>query len=136
MKIDLKALKPFGVILILVLSVLFVIACFTLDMKVPEKYESLHDTEYYKSSRENMEELLAELEANVFPKLDGVEDAYVEERAGQSEKQSVDAENTADDHTADDYVIVIEAQKFKGDKIEAVLQRDFDPTLFDVQEKE
>ena len=115
MKVDLKALKPFGVVLILVLSVLFLIACFTMDMGVPERYTPAHAAEYYKESLQNMEELKQELEENVFPQIGVIEDSYVSSSGTE---------------------LVIITQKGGADKAAAVLERDFDMSLFDIREEE
>lgn len=78
MQVDLKKLKPLGIVLILGCSLLALIMCFTVDMGVPKPYESIHDTEYYRQSEENMKELVSELEINVFPNLEGINDYEID----------------------------------------------------------
>ena len=46
MQVDLKKLKPIGIVVILGAAVLALIVCFTADMGIPPKYESVHDTDY------------------------------------------------------------------------------------------
>jgi len=110
MQVDIKKLKPLGVVLILVAAVLALITCFTADMGVPPKYESMHSAEYYLQSEATMQELVLELEQHVFPNLDGIT-RY--ELMGDTCKLAIyiDSEN---------YVTV-----------EQVLLRDFDARLFE-----
>ena len=68
-----KMLKPAGCILFLLLFVIFLIFCFT--AKAPlEGYVKPQTTEYYLT---HLEELEQELETNMFPRLEGIEDCYV-----------------------------------------------------------
>ena len=76
--IDLKKLKPIGVVLILGFSVLFVVMCLTLDLGVPERYTPVHSAEYYAESAEHLEELEAELAEHVFPSVRGLGEHYVD----------------------------------------------------------
>lgn len=73
MQVDLKRLKPLGIVLILAGSLMALILCFTGDLKIPEPYEPRHEAAYYSSSREGLEELMAELEAEEFPRVEGEE---------------------------------------------------------------
>ena len=73
----LKKIGPFGMALILILSAVGTYLAFTIDLGVPQRYLSLHDTEYYSSSAGTMAELLEELRENVFPSLEGITEAYV-----------------------------------------------------------
>ena len=50
MQVDLKKLKPIGIVVILGAAVLALIVCFTADMGIPPKYESVHDADYYLQS--------------------------------------------------------------------------------------
>lgn len=64
-----KTLKPFGCILCLVLMVAMIVICFTAGTDPIPGYEPPHDSEYY---AENVDELITELEANVFPHVEGL----------------------------------------------------------------
>ncbi len=110
MQVDLKKIKPLGAVLILFLAALALITCFTADMGVPDRYESLHDAEYYRQSRGSMEELKSELEENVFPQLDGIVKYYVNQNN----------------------VLHIDVSKKSYGKVTGVLYRDFDRDLFDI----
>jgi hypothetical protein len=108
MQVDLKVLKPFGVILVLGCTVLMLIVCFTADMGVPETYVSIHDTDYYAQNAGTMAELKSELEEYVFPNLEGIDGAWV----GSDNR----------------LVIAIAAESY--DRTRAVILRDFDESLF------
>ena len=111
MQVDLKKLKPLGIILILGCSILAFITCLTVDMGVPPRYESKHEVSYYMQSEETMQELVAELEENVFPNIDGIE------------SYSINAETGKIDIVTDpDYT----------SKVRLVLERDFGTELFTV----
>ncbi|MBQ8830554.1 MAG: hypothetical protein IJ017_03030 [Oscillospiraceae bacterium] len=111
MQVDLKKLKPLGIILILGCSVLALITCFTADMGVPPRYESEHEPEYYRQSEETMQELVSELEENVFPNIEGIL------------SYGIDAEDRKIDIVTDpDYTA----------KVRLVLERDFGTELFTV----
>lgn len=109
MQVDLKRLKPIGILLILGCSILALIVCFTADMGVPERYVSVHETQYYSQNTETMGELLDELVLNVFPNLDGIDEYYLNEETNQ-------------------ITIVIDSEYFGMTK--AVILRDFDENLF------
>lgn len=64
-----KNLKPFGCILCLVLMVSMLILCFTAGTNPIPGYEAPMESEYYASHRN---ELMEELEDNVFPHLEGI----------------------------------------------------------------
>lgn len=72
-----KKIRPLGVALFLVLFVLFLYICFTAGTNPIPGYESPHDSTYYSQNDGTLEELKAELEANVFPKLEGEESCTV-----------------------------------------------------------
>jgi len=62
-------LKPAGCVIFLLVTVAFFVICFKPVTHSVEGYEAPHDSEYYAA---HIDELKAELEANLFPKLDGV----------------------------------------------------------------
>lgn len=68
-----KWIKPAGCALFLGVFVLFLIMSFTAKAPV-EGYTVPHDSQYY---AQHLDELKTELETNLFPKLDGVEDCYI-----------------------------------------------------------
>lgn len=107
--LDIKTLKPLGVIIILFCAVAAIVMCFTTDFGIPERYESLHDTEYYAQNRQTMEELEQELSENVFPNLEGIVSHHVSEATNKLE-------------------VTISKAQFK--KMTAVILRDFDESLF------
>ena len=111
MQVDLKKLKPIGIIMILGCSILALIVCFTADMGVPERYDSVHEAEYYRQSEDTLNELVSELEEFVFPRLTGVEGYSV-----NTETMKID--------------IVTDADYTK--KVQLVLERDFGTELFTV----
>lgn len=111
MQVDLKRLKPLGIILILGCAVLAFFVCLTADMGVPEKYESLHPREYYKENTANLDELVTELEDNVFPNLTGI----VDYRADY-----------------DTMTVLVVTDKGSEKKVRAVLERDFGQELFTI----
>ena len=115
MQVDLKKLKPLGIVLVLGCAVLAFITCLTVDMGIPERYESMHTPEYYRESVEHLEELTAELEENVFPGLEGVTGC------------SVDTETMT--------VAVVTDREYT-DKVRAVLERDFGEGLITVAAQE
>ncbi len=68
-----KMLKPVGCALFLLLFVIFLIFCFT--AKAPlDGYVKPQTTEYYST---HLDELEQELEENMFPQLEGIEDCFV-----------------------------------------------------------
>ena len=69
-----KMLKPVGCVIFLAIFVAFLIMCFTAGGAPIEGYSVPHNSEYF---REHPDELKTELEANVFPHLDGIESCEV-----------------------------------------------------------
>lgn len=68
-----KAIKPIGCVLFLLLFVIFLIFCFT--AKAPlEGYVKPQTSEYY---AEHLDEFEQELEENMLPRLEGIEDCFV-----------------------------------------------------------
>lgn len=65
-----KMLRPAGCIIFLIVFVAFLVLCFTAGGAPIEGYSVPHDSDYY---AEHMDELKTELEANVFPQLEGIE---------------------------------------------------------------
>ena len=110
MQVDLKKLKPIGIVVILGAAVLALILCFTADMGIPPKYESLHDAEYYLQSEETMNELISELEENVFPGLEGITSYGYDPTSGK---------------------LRITIERGSYGRVEQVLLRDFDERLFE-----
>lgn len=64
-----KTLRPAGCVLVLLLGVMAVYLCFTAGRDPIPGYQPPESTEYYAA---HPEELLRELEENVFPRVDGV----------------------------------------------------------------
>lgn len=68
-----KTIKPVGCVLFLLLFVIFLIFCFT--AKAPlDGYVKPQTSEYYAA---HLDELEQELEENMFPQLEGIEDCFV-----------------------------------------------------------
>ena len=109
MKVNLEVIKPLGGIIILLISAMGIIMLFTTDLGVPKRYESLHETAYYRQSADTMAELLDELNKNVFPSLPGAPVGALNEEGDK---------------------IIITADKKELEKVSAVLMRDFDGSLF------
>ena len=68
-----KWIKPAGCVLFLGIFAAFLVICFTAKAPV-EGYTVPHDSQYY---ARHLDELKAELETNLFPKLEGIEDCYI-----------------------------------------------------------
>lgn len=68
-----KKIGYVGCAIFLLIFVLFLVMCFTTKAPV-EGYKAPHDSEYYAA---NIDELKAELEQNLLPKLDGIESCTV-----------------------------------------------------------
>ena len=68
-----KAIKPIGCVMFLLLFVLFLVFCFSAKPPL-EDYERPNTNEYYS---EHIDELEQELETNMFPLLEGIEDCFV-----------------------------------------------------------
>lgn len=111
MQVDLKKLKPLGIVLILGCSILALIMCFTVDMGVPKPYESIHSVEYYRQNEETMKELVSELEINVFPNLAGIYN------------YEIDTENM---------VLIVYVNEEYAKKAQLIFERDFGTELIAV----
>ncbi len=107
--VDLKKIKPLGVVLILLFAVLVVVLCFTADMGVPKPYAPEHDAAWYAESDEHMAALVAELEREEFPRLEGIT-RYACAPGERKVTVTVDRKNFG--------------------KVSAVLERDFGTELF------
>jgi hypothetical protein len=114
MQVDLKNLKPLGIVLILLTAVLMLVVCFTADLGVPERYEPEHNTAYYSQSPETMEELCREIEEHVLPEIEEAKDCRYD---GDIDK------------------IVVTAENGEADKVRLLLKRSFDESLFEVREQ-
>ena len=68
-----KWIKPAGCVLFLGIFAAFLVICFTASAPV-EGYTVPHDSQYY---AQHLDELKAELETNLFPRLEGIEDCYI-----------------------------------------------------------
>ena len=68
-----KWIKPAGCVLFLGIFAAFLVICFTAKAPV-EGYTVPHDSQYY---AQHLDELTAELETNLFPRLEGIEDCYI-----------------------------------------------------------
>lgn len=68
-----KWIKPAGCVLFLGIFAAFLVICFTAKAPV-EGYTVPHDSQYY---AQHLDELKAELEKNLFPRLEGIEDCYI-----------------------------------------------------------
>ena len=69
-----KMLRPVGCIIFLLIFVAFLVMCFTAGGAPIEGYSVPHDSDYF---AEHIDELKTELEANVFPHLNGIESCEV-----------------------------------------------------------
>ena len=67
-----KTLKPLGCVIVLVIMVLMIIMCVTSGRDPIKGFSPEHDTAYYSL---HTDELLDELNAEVFPHLDGIASA-------------------------------------------------------------
>ena len=72
-----KRIKPIGSAMFLLIFVMFLLVCFTAGNHPIAGYTAPHDSEYYAQSDLTLGALKTELEANVFPKLDGQEGCAV-----------------------------------------------------------
>ena len=68
-----KWIKPAGCVLFLGIFAAFLVICFTAKAPV-EGYTVPHDSQYY---AQHLDELKAELETNLFPRLEDIEDCYI-----------------------------------------------------------
>lgn len=71
-----KRIRPIGCAMFLILAILTSAVCVTAGRDPIKGYEAPEDMEYY---AQNLQELQVELQANVFPKLDGVLDSRVDD---------------------------------------------------------
>ena len=106
----LKKIGTAGSVLILVLSAIGIYMSYTVDLGVPERYISRHDTAYYAQSSETMSELLEELRENVFPLIEGITESFISPDSG---------------------LIVIRAERASFDRVKALILRDFNESLFE-----
>ena len=74
-----KKIGPLGGAFFLLLFVLFLIYCFTAKPNPLAGYTPPRTSSYYAQSAATLSELKAELEANVFPKLEGEESCSVKD---------------------------------------------------------
>ena len=114
MQVNLKKIKPLGIVLILGFSALVFIMCLTVKLGVPEKYTPAHDAAYYTGSAETLAELAEEAKANVLTAFDG--DILCEPDPAQG-------------------LVRVVVDRGLKDKVAAVLERDFGPGLFSVTER-
>jgi hypothetical protein len=70
-----KWLRPAGCVLVLAVAVLVTVICLTSGRDPIPGYEAPQDTTYY---AQHLDELQDELEENVFPQLEGVQDCRIE----------------------------------------------------------
>lgn len=71
-------IRPIGMAVFLVLFVVFMVLSFNLGKDPLGEYESPESSEYYARNGATLMELQDELEANVFPGLEGVKGSYVD----------------------------------------------------------
>jgi hypothetical protein len=71
-----KKIGIFGCIMFILLAVLVTVICFTAGRDPIPGYQSPEPAEYYAL---HLDKLEAELEENVFPKLEGVLDSYLKD---------------------------------------------------------
>jgi len=69
-----KKIGPIGSAFFLLLFVVFLVYCFTAGTNPIPGYEAPHDSSYYSQNTTTLSELKTELETNVFPKINGIED--------------------------------------------------------------
>jgi len=72
-----KKIRPIGCILFLLISVYFLVFCFTSGKSPIPGYVAPHDSSYYSQSTATMTELKGELDAKVFPRLTGIKDCQL-----------------------------------------------------------
>ena len=71
MQVDLKKIRPLGIVLILAFSALVFIMCLTANLGVPDRYMPVHDADYYASSAEHLAELAEEARTRVLTAFEG-----------------------------------------------------------------
>lgn len=69
-----RTLKPLGCVLVLLIAAAVLVVCFTAGRDPIKGYQAPQTSEYY---AQHLGELQTELEANVFPQLQGVEGSEV-----------------------------------------------------------
>ncbi|MCF0120379.1 MAG: hypothetical protein HUJ65_01965 [Oscillospiraceae bacterium] len=111
--VDIKKLKPVGVVLILAFAVIGIILCLTADLGIPEPYTPEHDASYYSSGAETMRELRDEFGEHVFPQLEGITEYHFDENTMK---------------------IVVSVEKKYMSRVELALSRDIDISLFTLVE--
>jgi len=115
MQVDLKRIKPIGIVLILGGSLMALILCFTGNLGIPERYVPAHDASYYQQSEQTLSELMDEVTANEFPRVDGEETCRID---------------------TESMTLIVSTDSLQVDKLKAVLERDFGTGLFQVLPKE
>ena len=73
-----KKIGPFGCVFFILIFILFLVWCFKPATSELSGYTAPHDTAYYSQNDQTLTELQAELQDNVFIKLQGVESSTVE----------------------------------------------------------
>ncbi len=115
MRVDLKKIRPLGVVLILAFSALVFIMCLTVKLGVPDRYVPAHDAAYYTGSAETLTELAEEAKANVLTAFEG--DILCEPDPERG-------------------LVLVVVDRGMKDRVAAVLERDFGPGLFSVTERQ
>lgn len=105
-----KAIKPFGCVLFLILFTVFMVFCFTSKAPLGDKYTCPQTTEYYS---EHLDEFEQELKTNLLPLVDGIEDCR---RSG------------------DKITIIIAPESF--DASSQIIYHYYGKALFDIQKSE
>lgn len=105
-----KAIKPIGCVLFLILFAAFMVFCFTGEAPLGDKYSCPHTTKYYS---EHLDEFEKELEDNLLPLVDGVEDCRI---------------------NGDKVTIVIAPDSFEASS--KIITHYYGNTLFDIQKSE
>ena len=70
-----SSIKPLGAAIFLLMFVMFLVICFTSGPKAIEGYEPVYDYEYYS---EHIDTLYDELNAHVFPAVEGISSSRVD----------------------------------------------------------
>ncbi len=115
MQVDLKKIRPLGIVLILAFSALVFIMCLTANLGVPDRYTPVHDADYYASSAEHLAELAEEARTRVLTAFEGDILCEVDPDAG---------------------LVRVVVDRGMKKKVTAVLERDFGPNLFSVTERQ
>ena len=114
MQVDLKKIKPLGIVLILAFSALVFVMCLTANLGVPDRYTPAHDAAYYTGSAETLTELAEEAKTHVLTAFEG--DILCEP-------------------DPEDGIVRVVVDRGLGKKVTAVLERDFGKGLFSVKER-